>query len=442
MRKYVIMCAIFVSIITIGMLLFWGANWESVRQEHVTAELERAVIRNGAYVSEAHQYTLWMLNQYNISPNVEQLKAFGGERYTVCKENEIVKTAIPGDEHSSAIVDDVIYVTTRLGEGLFVSSKHSLALDRMRRGYIANAASTCFGLFLILSLAFTVIGAVFYFYSKRLTGAMEAMASGDYSVRIKGGDTAKSFNSMARNVNENVIAANAAAQSQRDFVANFSHELKTPLTAIIGYADLLRSAELDQEDAFTAASYIFSEGKRLESLSLKLMDMIVLDKQSFELRPLPASKLLQHIAITVRPMLSNHMLSLEFHAAAARIEGERDLIITLVMNLLDNARKASPEGGKIILRGTVEGDRYKISIKDHGRGIPKEELGRITEAFYMVDKSRARAQHGAGLGLALSQRIAQMHGSSLEFISQEGEGTEVSFSVKRLLKTKELADEN
>lgn len=443
MRKYVIMCTIFVSIIVIGMLLFWGAKWENILQEYMTAELEMATIRNDAYVSEVQQYTLWMLKRYNFPPDVEQLNALGEERYTVCRENEIVKTAIPNDgQRASAITDDAIYVTARLDEGLFVLSKHDLALEQLRSDYSTDTASICFGLFLILSLAFTAIGVVFYFRSKRLTCAMEAMASGDYSVRIKGGDAAKSFNTMAKNVNENVIAANASAQSQRDFVANFSHELKTPLTAIIGYADLLRSAELDQEDTFTAASYIFSEGKRLESLSLKLMDMIVLDKQSFELRPLPASKLLQHIAITVRPMLSNHMLSLEFHAAAARIEGERDLIITLVMNLLDNARKASPEGGKIILRGTVEGDRYKISIKDHGRGIPKEELGRITEAFYMVDKSRARAQHGAGLGLALSQRIAQMHGSSLEFISQEGEGTEVSFSVKRLLKTKELADEN
>ena len=203
----------------------------------------------------------------------------------------------------------------------------------------------------------------------------------------------------------------------------------------------MRSAELDGEDAFTAASYIFSEGKRLESLSLKLMDMIVLEKQDFPLRPLPAGKLLQHIAITVRPMLSTAELTLEFHAAAARVEGERDLLTTLVMNLLDNARKASENGGKIILRGVVEGDRYRISIQDFGRGIPPEELSRITEAFYMVDKSRARAQHGAGLGLALAQRIAVLHGSGLEFQSVLGQGTTVSFTLKRIPKQKELQNE-
>ena len=158
------------------------------------------------------------------------------------------------------------------------------------------------------------------------------------------------------------------------------------------------------------------------------------------MRPLPAGKLLQHIAITVRPMLSTAELSLEFHAAASRIEGDRDLLTTLIMNLLDNARKASENGGKIILRGTVEGDRYRVSIQDFGRGVPPEELGRITEAFYMVDKSRARAQHGAGLGLALAQRIALLHGSSLEFKSQPGQGTEVSFTLKRIPKPKEAAE--
>lgn len=276
---------------------------------------------------------------------------------------------------------------------------------------------------------------------RRLAAAMDAAAQGDYTVRVSRGPLCEQFNSMMQAINDNVIQTRRAAQAQKDFVANFSHELKTPLTAIIGYADLMRSAELDGEDAFTAASYIFSEGKRLESLSLKLMDMIVLEKQDFPLRPLPAGKLLQHIAITVRPMLSTAELTLEFHAAAARVEGERDLLTTLVMNLLDNARKASENGGKIILRGIVQGDRYRISIQDFGRGIPPEELSRITEAFYMVDKSRARAQHGAGLGLALAQRIAVLHGSGLEFQSVLGEGTTVSFTLKRIPKQKELQNE-
>ena len=97
------------------------------------------------------------------------------------------------------------------------------------------------------------------------------------------GDLAISFNTMAEAIEQKVTALEGYAKQQKDFVANFSHELKTPMTSIIGYADMLRSAELDEEDAFMASNFIFSEGKRLEALSLKLMDLVVLDKNEFEL---------------------------------------------------------------------------------------------------------------------------------------------------------------
>ncbi len=442
MKKYIIVCACFLCIATMCVIFLLSANYNAAYEWHTQTQLEKAIKNNDLYLSQVRQYRYWLLEKYNILPTEKQLAQFGADKFSILKKDQITVTTIGENGHSTAIVNDDIYVTSKLDDNYYLLTKQPLELTEFKNKHVRQAALVCIGTFLLLGTILTVVGIAIYLSKRKLLRAMNAVASGNYDVKIKGGETAKSFNNMATNVNQNVIAANEAAQSQRDFVANFSHELKTPLTAIIGYADLLRSAELDQEDAFTAASYIFSEGKRLESLSLKLMDMIVLDKQEFELKPLPAGKLLQHIAITVRPMLSNALLDLEFHAAAARIEGERDLIITLVMNLLDNARKASEEGNKIILRGTVEGDRYRISIKDNGRGIPKEELNRITEAFYMVDKSRARAQHGAGLGLALSQRIAELHGSSLEFISQPGEGTEVSFTVKRLLKTKELSNED
>ena len=103
--------------------------------------------------------------------------------------------------------------------------------------------------------------------------------------------------------------------------------------------------------------------------------------------------------------------------------------MTLVTNLIDNARKASSPGKVVTLTGRSEGDRYRISVRDEGIGIPKEELSRITEAFFMVDKSRARAQHGAGLGLAIGNRIAALHGSSLHFESELDKGTLVWFDV-------------
>ena len=303
--------------------------------------------------------------------------------------------------------------------------------------------AVCIGAMLLIS----------YFVSRpvrTLTKATQLIEEGQYDVRadVKSldeiGDLAISFNAMAESIEQKVSTLEGYAKQQKDFVANFSHELKTPMTSIIGYADMLRSAELDEEDAFMASNFIFSEGKRLEALSLKLMDLVVLDKDEFELVQGYARRVLGHVMAVVTPMLEQHGLTLKTDIEQHQILYEKDLLLTLITNLIDNARKASEPGKTIELSGRKQEGRYRITVTDHGIGIPQEELKRITEAFFMVDKSRSRAQHGAGLGLAIGNKIAQLHGSELHFESQVGVGTTVWFDLplpgdKR---GKEAADED
>ena len=288
--------------------------------------------------------------------------------------------------------------------------------------------AVCIGAMLLIS----------YFVSRpvrTLTKATQLIEEGQYDVRadVKSldeiGDLALSFNAMAESIEQKVSTLEGYAKQQKDFVANFSHELKTPMTSIIGYADMLRSAELDEEDAFMASNFIFSEGKRLEALSLKLMDLVVLDKDEFELVRGYARRVLGHVMAVVTPMLEQHGLTLKTDIEQHQILYEKDLLLTLITNLIDNARKASEPGKTIELSGRKQEGRYRITVTDHGIGIPQEELKRITEAFFMVDKSRSRAQHGAGLGLAIGNKIAQLHGSELHFESQVGVGTTVWFDL-------------
>lgn len=267
---------------------------------------------------------------------------------------------------------------------------------------------------------------------KRFTGII---GKGNYSRRAKVttldeiGDLTVAFNEMAGAIEQQVTELEGSAKQQKDFVASFSHELKTPMTSIIGYADMLRSSELDEEDAFMAANFIYSEGKRLEAMSLKLMDLVVLDKNDFKLIRGYARRVLGHVVAVVTPMLEKAELQFYYEIEQQMILYEKDLLLTLVTNIVDNARKASSPGKRIWLTGRKVDKRYRIEVRDEGIGIPKEELSRITEAFYMVDKSRARAQHGAGLGLAIANRIALLHGDSLHFESERGKGTTVWFEV-------------
>ncbi len=289
-----------------------------------------------------------------------------------------------------------------------------------------------------VALCTLVMLTVSVFVSKplvRLRRFAAVIGEGNYSRRAKVttldeiGDLTVAFNEMTGSIEHTVDALENNAKQQKDFVASFSHEIKTPMTSIIGYADMLRRQELDKEDAFMAANFIYSEGKRLEALSLKLMDLVVLDKQDYQLSRGYARKALGHVVAVVTPMLEKAELAFVFEIDQQIIYYERDLLPMLVTNLIDNARKASSPGKHVWLTGRRTSGRYRITVRDEGIGIPKEELSRITEAFYMVDKSRARAMHGAGLGLAIANRIAEVHGSTLHFESEPGKGTTVWFDV-------------
>ena len=277
-------------------------------------------------------------------------------------------------------------------------------------------------------------------FSSLLTGPLRNMsvaaariADGSYGERLEIysgdeiGELSKRFNKMAETIEERISELSTVAQQKEDFVSNFAHELKTPLTSVIGYADMIYQKQLSREDTKNAAAYILDEGLRLEALSIKLMDLIVLNKQDFILEELPANELLQNIGETLKPLLQNKKITFTLNAMNEYIKVDFDLFKTLLLNLIDNAIKAGST--HITLTGEVVKSDYVVSVSDDGCGIASEDLSRITEAFYMVDKSRSRKQHGAGLGLALASKIAQIHDSRLEFKSIPNNGTTVSMPL-------------
>ena len=265
---------------------------------------------------------------------------------------------------------------------------------------------------------------------KRLTRNTKLFTKGKYDERatVKSsdeiGELSRSFNRMADTIQDTIRQLELNAQQKEDFVANFAHELKTPLTSVIGYADMIyQRNDLTHREVKEAAGYIVNEGMRLEALSLKLMELIVLNRQDFMLTKMRADEVVQDVSDTLRPLMEKKGIRFTASAQGAYIRIEFDLFKTLLLNLIDNAVKA--DGKHIRFNGKFEGGRYVLSVTDDGRGIPKDQLDRITEAFYMVDKSRSRSQHGAGLGLAIASRIAALHGAQLEYQSEIGMGTVV-----------------
>lgn len=284
---------------------------------------------------------------------------------------------------------------------------------------------------LILLVIFLVMKNV-----RTLSAAVRKFAGGEYEVRMavkshdEIGALAEDFNWMADSMSMQMDKLQNEVERQEEFTSAFAHELKTPLTSVIGYADMLRQMELSPEETATCANYIYHQGKRLQSLSYKLLEMMMVGKQEMPKKEIPVQDFLREVGQTVEPSLTEKGIYLKIRAQKGTIYGDRDLLSTVFINFLDNARKASESGSSIFINGFSEAGGYTITVEDEGRGIPQEALNRITEAFYMVDKSRARKEGGAGLGLALCAKILDVHGALWRIESQPQKGTRITVSFR------------
>lgn len=291
----------------------------------------------------------------------------------------------------------------------------------------------------ILTAIMIIASLILYFVSSYLTKPLEKlniisekMAAGNYGVRVNVttkdeiGLVAEKFNIMAQSVEKHVAELEDMVHRRDQFVADFTHEIKTPLTTIIGYADTMRSMNLPREDEIQSLTYIFSEGKRLERMSEKLFQLIYLKQHDIEMKVIHVTNLESQILQIITPSMERQNLKVISSFESATILGNPELLVTVFLNLLDNARKASYENQKIEFEGhytSKDSSFYEISITDHGIGMEPEETQRICDEFYMADKSRSRKEGGAGLGMSLVAMILERHNAQLIIESKPKEGT-------------------
>ena len=254
------------------------------------------------------------------------------------------------------------------------------------------------------------------------------LAGGVYDQRIELqqddeiGELATDFNRMADAVETHVLALKEEVERRTLFMSALTHEMKTPVTGISGNAQTLLGTKMTEEEREDALLGINRECLRMERLSQTLLQLIVL-KQGADLARtrVSVSDLLESVRDSAAELLRQRGLTLLIDNEMDTLSVEPDLMTSLLLNLIDNAGKASRPGNTIelIARG------HTISVVDHGCGMPPEELDKITQPFYRIDRSRARAAGGIGLGLALVEEIARLHEARLEFVSAPGEGTTV-----------------
>ena len=220
---------------------------------------------------------------------------------------------------------------------------------------------------------------------------------------------------------------------QKELVADVSHELKTPITSIMGYADTLLEGGYDEETQQKFLSVIASESRRMARLVTDLLTLSRYDsnkkktqKEAFDLGEL-VKKCQEKLAIEIKK--KNHTVNCFVTADVPLVYADKDDIERVVLNIMTNSIKYTQDGGEIkIYVGFVYNDAY-IKIFDNGIGIPEEDLSRIFERFYRVDKARTREMGGTGLGLSIAKEILDKNGGSIDIKSKVGEGTEVVIRI-------------
>ncbi len=223
-------------------------------------------------------------------------------------------------------------------------------------------------------------------------------------------------------------------QGQRDFVANVSHEMKTPLTSIQGFAQaILDGTASDSQAQQHAASVIHEESGRLTRLVDDLLDLARLDagQVTFAHAEVDLNALVARVIDRLSLRAGEKSIQLENGVRGLpAITGDGDRLAQVLTNLIDNAIKHTPVGGRVTIRGEGRGDQVRVHVEDSGPGIPPDELPRIFERFYQVDKARRGGEgRGSGLGLAISREIVQAHGGRLEAASAPGRGSRFTVTL-------------
>lgn len=334
------------------------------------------------------------------------------------------------------INDQILLSTTNLIE---IQQKKYLFTYSKNITYLYQERKEQYHFFLQMDIAACLIYMlIMFFISKGLTRpidkliqSVKGIARGEFSerARIKTkdevGELATNFNVMADVVEDTIHKLELQNHEKERFIQNFTHEIKTPLTSIIGYANYLSVTKYKEETFVEGLSIISSEAKRLESLSFKLMDLILLKEDQFEMEIHDLREVVGEILPILMMKAQEKQIMIMTEIQSCLLKLEMDLIKILIINLVDNSIKASQQQSMIMIRVKTIENQAVLEVIDQGGGIPQEHLDKIFEPFYMIDKARTRKHNGAGLGLAICQSVAKLHQAVLEVESKENQGTTI-----------------
>ncbi len=360
-----------------------------------------------------------------VTPNILTAMS-GSEGYQSDSSADYMDVALPIDGTADSYI---VYIRDNKATVQELSSElFRIILESLVVGLVISV-------FLSLLLAKTMVTPI-----QSLTRAAERVAGGDFDNKLESqakdeiGVLTRTFNEMADQLERNLDDMRRSEQMRREFVANVSHELRTPITSIRSYAETLEdSADMEPEMQKVFLQVIVNESDRMTKIVQDLLTLSRFDAGSFSFKfeSFSFSKSVEDVynAMLLEAQRHRHSFTLELKADIPDIRGDKARIEQVLMNMVSNAIKYTPDGGRIrMVAGRAE-DTVWVSVRDNGIGIPKKDVDRVFERFYRVDKARSRESGGTGLGLSIAQEIVTRHDGKISLISKPGKGTTITVSL-------------
>lgn len=275
---------------------------------------------------------------------------------------------------------------------------------------------------------------------KLMNNTVMRFSRGDFDARIdmRGQDE---VSQLGRSFNHMADELNTLEQARRSFVANVSHELRSPLTSMRGFLEAMSDGTIPKEEYGKYLNIVLSENRRMTSMVNDLLDLARIEsgQSVLNITVFDINELLVRTLITFEAQINakNIDMRLELAKNHSGVKADRDRITQVIRNLVDNAIKFSPEGGVLAVKTRFNGDSCYVSVKDNGAGISKEDLPYVFDRFYKAEKAHTPSNtSGTGLGLSIVRRILEQHGQDIFAESNVGEGACFTFTLKRAAQAK------
>ena len=384
------------------------------------AKLRRVMEKYENYYDDTLCLTLWKGENCVYPENADNLRNWND----VSGRNEII---ITGTDLKKITVQGKIYEGE---ETLYLRYEKELTelnevWDKLQTNY------------LVISLSFSFVLAISLFIILRrtmkpitqLTKVVDDMAEGNWESKAPeaGKDEVatlgRHFNRMADKIQDNIQQIRQEADAKQEFVDNFAHELKSPLTSIYGFAEYVQKANIPEDEKIQCMSYIMDESKRLLQLSYTLLDMAKIRNEAIHIEEVKLCDVEEQIQKRMETLCAERGVTLVCNRSADTLFANEVLLFSLLCNLIQNAVYACKSGDIVTWGVEEEGANIRIYVEDNGCGMTKEQVKRVKEPFYRVDKARSRETGRTGLGLAICSQIVEYHNARMNIQSEPDKGT-------------------